>query len=60
MNRFLKFAIPLALAAGIFGLPANGSMIATNPAEASSEVSPTPSYGCCWIFYQGKWYCVPC
>ena len=49
----IVLALPLALSAAT---PSAG------PTIGGAQVAPTtPSqYGCCWIFFAGRWMCFPC
>jgi hypothetical protein len=29
-------------------------------AEFDSALAATDDYKCCWVFYSGMWWCVPC
>jgi hypothetical protein len=64
MNRFLKLACLSAVLAGIAAIPANAESQAENavarPDAPGIGLSKTTSWGCCWIYFNGRWICIPC
>lgn len=61
--RTLRSIIALMLAVP---LVASSASIAPDEAQASRSgleavgEGGTSQDGCCWIYYLGEWYCVPC
>ena len=48
-----------------FSMTSNSAQIADEakqPIDATrvSVEMDTTAYGCCWVFYNGVWYCIPC
>ena len=65
MKRHLAGPLALAMAAALPVVTVGADLVA--PAESlvapsvTDRASPgTTSYGCCWIFLYGHWYCIPC
>ena len=42
----------------------NGAEIATiskeSAAFADTSTASSDEYKCCWTYYQGQWWCIPC
>jgi hypothetical protein len=65
MSRFMKLACVLAVTAGFAAIPANAESQADNavarPDAPSVRLSTTTNWwGCCYIYFNGRWICIPC
>jgi hypothetical protein len=63
LKTFIALAVllPLAAWAGTFG-----EKVAVDPTElvpvagAELERGADANYDCCWIWWMGTWWCIPC
>lgn len=65
MKRHLAIPLALGLAAALPTATIGADVTApalpqTAPALLEEMTPGTTSYGCCWIYFLGRWYCVPC
>ena len=49
-----------ALGAGEVGNASALPMTGTGATEAISETGGVETYRCCWVYYMGNWWCIPC
>jgi len=63
MKRLLSMLAPAVLALGAAVAPASADVQtpATAPMpEGYAATAPSSSWLCCWVFINGRWYCIPC
>ena len=62
MNRIkVLLAALLLLPLLAFGSSLGSAELGATPdAAVPQELTGSTSYDCCWIFFFGKWWCVPC
>lgn len=49
-------ALPLAAFGAVEGTAADAAV-----APVKAQSGPTQqAYRCCWVFYSGNWWCIPC
>lgn len=64
MSRFMKLACVLAVTTGFAAIPANADSQSdkaiARPDAPSVKLSTTTNWGCCYVYFGGRWYCIPC
>lgn len=62
MNRIKVLLAALVLLPMLaFGTSVESAVLGNAPdGSAPSELEGSTSYECCWVFFAGRWWCVPC
>lgn len=64
MKHLIKLALPAAAAllvsAATISAEAPAAETSRAPQSAESRFTTKSSNGCCWAYYNGIWYCIPC
>jgi hypothetical protein len=56
LRILLKAALLTALS--MLALASAGAV--TSTADSGTRLETTSILDCCWIFYMGRWWCIPC
>lgn len=56
--RTIVLGVALALPMAVVGAVGEGTEKATTAQEFQPQSSS--SYKCCWVFINGRWYCIAC
>lgn len=64
MGKFKTMLVGIALALPFATLNAASPVAAAQPAAGAAppgliEMGDGSAYTCCWVFYMGRWYCIP-
>ena len=53
--------ITSVLASLLLVLPLVGvAALSSTAGQAPEQEQSSDTYRCCWVFYNGMWYCMPC
>jgi hypothetical protein len=59
MNKVRGILLGIALALPLAAIGSSGEL-ATGKSTMTSIQSGPESGRCCWVWYIGKWWCIPC
>jgi hypothetical protein len=61
MKSIKSLILGIALCLPFSLLGADLSVTIEQPDSTMSEMTQSPSgWGCCWIYFNGRWWCIPC
>ena len=60
MKNLRGILLGIALALPLAAIGSSGELTATGKSTMTSIQSGPESARCCWVWYIGNWWCIPC